>query len=454
MPAPLSFTNRTVLTPSQLNASARALMEQAFPPLWLEGEVSNLARPGSGHLYFSLKDSQAQLRCVLFKPHSTQLRFRPADGMQVMLRGRVGFYEARGEFQFIAEHMEPSGEGALRRAFEALKLRLQNEGLFEADRKRRLPRIPRHLGVLTSPSGAAVRDVLSILARRWPLLRVDVLPVPVQGEGAAAQITNTLQAAARSRRYDVLLLTRGGGSLEDLWAFNDERLTRAIAASPVPVVSAVGHEVDFSISDFVADLRAPTPSAAAELLVPNGTEVRQGLAQARRRLELCVSRHLQHGAQRCDLQHAKLQAQHPLRRLAHAWHRLHGAAPRMRRALERKLESGAHRTHALRTRWSLRAPTEMVARHRRHLALLRAQAATGLQRGLAVRRTRLQALARALNAMSPLATLARGYAIVRSETSGTVVQRALASRAGDVLRLQFLDGTVRAHVSEVMPHEP
>ncbi|MBA3487027.1 MAG: exodeoxyribonuclease VII large subunit, partial [Lysobacter sp.] len=235
-----------VLTPSQLNTLARDLLEGAFPLIWVEGELGNLSRPGSGHLYFTLKDARAQVRCAMFKPKSSWLKFVPREGLRVLARGRLTLYEARGDYQLVLDHMEEAGEGALRRAFDELKAKLAGEGLFESARKRALPLLARRIAVITSPSGAAVRDVLSVLARRFALVQADVLPVPVQGETAAAQITAMLQRAVASDRYDVIVLARGGGSLEDLWAFNDERLVRAIVASPVPVVSAVGHETDFS----------------------------------------------------------------------------------------------------------------------------------------------------------------------------------------------------------------
>ncbi|HZV37570.1 MAG TPA: exodeoxyribonuclease VII large subunit, partial [Pseudoxanthomonas sp.] len=250
----MNATARDVLTPSQLNALARDLLEDTFPLVWVEGELGNVTRPASGHLYFTLKDARAQVRCAMFKPKSTWLKFQPREGLRVLARGRLTLYEARGDYQLILDTLEEAGEGALRRAFEELKNKLAAEGLFAAEHKRPLPAHLHRLAVITSPTGAAVRDVLSVLGRRFPLLEVDVLPSLVQGEGAAAQIASLLRRAGASGRYDAVLLTRGGGSLEDLWAFNDEALARAIAASPVPVVSAVGHETDFSLADFAADL--------------------------------------------------------------------------------------------------------------------------------------------------------------------------------------------------------
>ncbi|MDE2055182.1 MAG: exodeoxyribonuclease VII large subunit, partial [Xanthomonadaceae bacterium] len=275
---------RRVLTPSALNRLVRELIEGALPLIWIEGEISNFVRAASGHWYFSLKDAAAEVRCAMFTRENARLRFRPGNGARVLARARVSLYEARGSFQLILEHLEDAGEGALRRAFEQLKARLQAEGLFDEARKRALPGFPRRIGVITSASGAAVRDVLSVARRRFALTEIDVLPVLVQGAEAPAQIAAMLRKAARPDRYDVLLVTRGGGSLEDLAAFNDEGVARAIVASPVPVVSAVGHEIDFSISDFVADLRAPTPSVAAELILPDGEALQRTLGQHETRL--------------------------------------------------------------------------------------------------------------------------------------------------------------------------
>ncbi|NZA25415.1 exodeoxyribonuclease VII large subunit, partial [Luteimonas sp. SJ-92] len=300
-----------ILTPSQLNTLARSLLEDAFPLVLVEGELGNVSRPASGHLYFTLKDARAQVRCAMFRPKSQWLRFQPREGLKVLARGRLTLYEARGDYQLILDSLEEAGEGALRRAFEALKAKLQAEGLFDASRKRPLPPYVRRLGVVTSPSGAAVRDVLSVLARRFPLLEVEILPVPVQGEGAAAQIVAMLRRAAACGRYDALLLTRGGGSLEDLQAFNDEALARAVAASPVPVVAAVGHETDFSLAEFAADLRAPTPSAAAELLVPDSGELLARLRTLQRRVAALGLHRLQQAAQRTDRAALRLQALRP-----------------------------------------------------------------------------------------------------------------------------------------------
>src|SRR5690625_2927780 len=268
-----SGTGRDVLSVSQLNRRSKQILETHLPLVWVEGEVSNLSRPSSGHWYFTLKDDQAQVRCAMFRNRNQLVRFNPAQGQQLLLRARVSLYEGRGDYQLIVEHMEEAGFGALQRAFEELKTRLSQEGLFASERKRPLPTLPKHIGVITSPTGAAIRDILSVLKRRFPAVPVTVLPVPVQGKEAAPAIVSALDLANRSELFDVLILARGGGSLEDLWPFNEEAVARAIYASRTPVVSAVGHEVDFSIADFVADVRAPTPSAAAELVDRKSTRL-------------------------------------------------------------------------------------------------------------------------------------------------------------------------------------
>ena len=269
---------------SRLNREARGLLEAGLPSLWITGELSNLSRPASGHWYFTLKDEDAQVRCAMFRQRNLAVRAAPRDGMQVMLRARVGLYEARGEFQLIVDHLEEAGEGELRRRFEALKLKLAAEGLFDAARKRALPRFPSRVGIVTSATGAALRDVLHVLARRFPAVSVLLYPVPVQGAGAAGEIAAMLALAGRRAEVDVLLLVRGGGSLEDLWAFNDEGLARAIAILDLPVITGIGHEVDFTIADFVADVRAPTPSAAAELAVQDAAAWRETVGAAAARL--------------------------------------------------------------------------------------------------------------------------------------------------------------------------
>jgi len=438
---------RHILTPSSLNRLVRELLGDALPQVWIEGELSNVAKPASGHLYFTLKDRTAQVRCAMFKQSCSTLRFRPLDGMQVLLRARVGLYEPRGEFQLVAEYMEPAGEGALQRAFEELKARLDAEGLFAAARKRPLPRFARRIGVITSGTGAAVHDVLSVLARRWPLVEVEVLAVPVQGREAPPAIVSMLRKASTCGRYDVLLLTRGGGSLEDLWAFNEEAVARAIHASAVPVMSAVGHEIDFSIADFVADLRAPTPSAAAELLVPDAVAIGRQLRQLRQRLADVQQARVQNHTQRVDLLLARLHNQRPQARLArdrerllHLQHRLTTAIHAQTRQHRTSLEQTYRRLLALHPRTRLPLLAQRLNHQQQRLR-------RAIEQRCERDETRLRHLGRALHAVSPLATLERGYAIL-FEATGQVLRSAQHVAIGTPLRARLADGELALRVSK------
>ena len=437
-----------ILTPSQLNILARDLLEGAFPLIWVEAELSSVTRPASGHMYFTLKDARAQIRAALFKPKSQWLKFVPRDGMRVLARGRLTLYEARGEYQLVLDHMEEAGEGALRRAYEQLKARLEAEGLFAAERKRALPRHVRRLAVITSPTGAAVRDVLSVLQRRFPLLEVDLLPSLVQGDSAAAQITTLLRAADASGRYDVILLTRGGGSLEDLWAFNDEQLARAIAASQTPVVSAVGHETDFSLADFAADLRAPTPSVAAELLVPDQRELQLQVRRLAARMVQLQRHSLGQAMQRADRALLRLNAQGPQARLQLLQRRQQDLARRLSgvwtQQHERRLAQLRHAAVVLRNGH----PQRRLDALRERLQRLQPRADAAFGRQLQRDQLRLRALARSMEAVSPLATVARGYSILTRDDDGSLVRSPLQVRPGDALKARVQDGVIEVVVKE------
>jgi len=447
MPDMLDAPERDILTPSQLNTLARNLLEDAFPLVWVEGELGNVTRPASGHLYFTLKDERAQVRCAMFKPKSTWLKFQPREGLRVLARGRLTLYEARGDYQLVLDHMEEAGEGALRRAFEQLKARLAAEGLFDPGRKRPLPAHVRRLAVITSPTGAAVRDVLSVLSRRFPLLEVDVLPSLVQGDAAAAQIVSLLKRAAASGRYDVVLLARGGGSLEDLWAFNDEALARAIAASPTPVVSAVGHETDFTLADFAADLRAPTPSAAAELLVPDRHDLAARLQTLQRRLATLQTHRLRNAMQRADRASLRLQALRPQARLLLLQHRQEEARRRLDALWQARLDR--HRAQLRHAAAVLRAtqPQRRLAILRERLLALGPRAQAAIARQLQGDALKLRGLARSLEAVSPLATVARGYSILR-QADGTVVRSVAQVEGGERLRARLSDGNLDLRVEK------
>ena len=437
-----------ILTPSQLNILARDLLEGAFPLIWVEAELGSVTRPASGHMYFTLKDARSQIRAALFKPKSQWLKFVPREGMRVLARGRLTLYEARGEYQLVLDHMEEAGEGALRRAYEQLKARLEAEGLFAPERKRALPAHVRRLAVITSPTGAAVRDVLSVLQRRFPMLEVDLLPSLVQGDSAAAQITSLLRSADASARYDVILLTRGGGSMEDLWAFNDEQLARAIAASKTPVVSAVGHETDFSLADFAADLRAPTPSVAAELLVPDQRDLLMHVRRLDARLGQLQRHALGQAMQRADRALLRLNARSPQSRLLLLQRRQQDLARRLagtwQQQHERRLAQLRHAAAVLRSGH----PQRRLEALRERLQRLQPRAQAAITRQLQGDSLRLRALARSMEAVSPLATVARGYAILTREDDGSLVRSPLQVRPGDALNARVGDGQIAVTVSE------
>ena len=314
MPIPNS-DDRDIYSVGRLNAEARGLLEGAFPLIWVQGELSNVSRPSSGHLYFTLKDANAQVRCAMFRGNNRFLKFRPADGAQVVVRASLSLYEARGDYQLIVQSMEEAGDGALQRAFEALKQKLAAEGLFEAAHKRALPALPKRIGVITSPTGAAIRDILSVLKRRFPAIPVLIYPVAVQGQAAGAEIAAMIRRADARRECDVLIIARGGGSLEDLWAFNEEIVARAIFDCSIPTVSGVGHEVDFTIADFVADQRAPTPSVAAEMVSPDQHDWLNQLRALDSELYKRLTRQMQRLGERLTWIGKRLQQQHPGQKL-------------------------------------------------------------------------------------------------------------------------------------------
>ena len=440
---------RDVYTVSRLVREAKAVLEGSFPLLWVEGELSNLSRPASGHLYFTLKDPAAQVRCAMFRMRNVHLNFTPANGLHVTARARLSLYEARGDFQLIVEHLEEAGSGALQRAFEALKKRLADEGLFDTRRKKPLPVLPRRIGVITSPSGAAIRDILSVLRRRFPAIPVLIYPVTVQGESAARDIAETLALAARRQDCDILLLARGGGSLEDLWAFNEEVVARAIAACAIPVVTGIGHEIDFTIADFVADQRAPTPSAAAELITPDRYDWLQLLDRSESRLINQWRRHLGQQRQRLDWLVKRLHQQHPGRQLQLRNARINDLSQRLGNAIRTKIHHNMNQLGALSTQLHQNSPVlrlqNLTARHDRlELRLNHAIAKT-----LDAKRHRLAGAGRALDSVSPLATLQRGYAIVQNLSTQAVVRSVSETQPGEAISARLSDGHILCTVDEV-----
>lgn len=446
----MNQAHRDVFTVSRLTAEVRAVLEDSFPLVWVEGEVSNLAAPRSGHLYFTLKDAAAQVRCALFKNRRTLLRAPPQNGAQVVLRARISLYESRGDFQLIVEHLEPSGAGRLRLEFEQLKGRLQAEGLFDAARKQPIPQFPRRIGVITSPTGAAIRDVLQILRRRVPHIPVRVYPAQVQGPEAPAELIAALEQARRDAACDVLLLTRGGGSLEDLAAFNDERLARAIAAFDLPLISAVGHEIDFAITDFVADQRAPTPSAAAELVAAAGTELEERLAGLRLHFIRSMTHRLAVVQAGMRALAKRLALLHPERRLQQRSQRIDDYELRLRRALAQRLATGQHRVHDLERRLAVQTPRRLLERYpgAYQAATLRLRAALGQR----LRRDadRLRNASARLQSISPLGTLSRGYAVVTRSRDGAILRSFEQVALGEAIKVRLARGSLECHVDQAI----
>ncbi len=429
---------KDVYTVSRLNLEVRSLIESSYPPIWVEGEISNLARPRSGHIYFSLKDDSCQVRCAMFRMANRQLEFDPEDGMQVLANARVSLYPERGEFQLIVQYMEEAGAGALRRAFEALKQRLAAEGLFDEEKKRPLPEFPDTIGVVTSPTGAALRDILHVVRRRHPGIRVVIYPVPVQGAQAAPEIVRMIGVAGARGECDVLILARGGGSIEDLWAFNDELLARAIRACPIPVVTGIGHEVDFTIADFAADRRAPTPSAAAELVTPDVRHLITRIAGSRQRLIQLMAALIRNQRENLDWLSKRLLL--PRRRLLDLTQRVDELSLRMNRSARGVPVSRRAALAALNARLSARHPASQIELNRARHADLRRRLTDFTRRRLSDARARVSETTRALNSISPLGTLERGYSILTRAEDGALVHTAENVKRGERIHARLAKG--------------
>jgi exodeoxyribonuclease VII large subunit len=441
-----SFALSRALSVSELNHQAKHLLEASFLQVWVEGELSGLSRPSSGHWYFSLKDKKCQVRCAMFRGLNQRVRDIPKEGDQIRIRGKVTLYENRGDFQIIVEHVEPAGAGALQQAFEALKARLQQEGLFDDARKKPLPTLPRHIGVITSPTGAAIHDILTVLARRCPSIPVTLYPTAVQGKAATNDIVRAIEVANAHGVADVLIIGRGGGSLEDLWCFNEEAVARAIAESALPTVSAVGHEVDVTIADFVADLRAPTPSAAAEKISPDQNAWIKQLRESELRLASATRRALT----RMDtsLKHLSARLRDPRRELMDKAQRMDELDVRLGKAIRQRLErSGTQATH-LTQRLKLQSPTRRLAESQNSLTNLSERLGASINQRLERQNSRLEHLAQTLNVVSPLATLGRGYAIVQDDKGG-IVRSAEQLKTGDKVSARVANGYIDATVTSV-----
>jgi exodeoxyribonuclease VII large subunit len=442
-----------VYSPSELNREVRLHIEMGFPRLLLEGEVSNLSRPTSGHLYFTLKDDRAQIRCALFRSAAGRSSVRLENGRLVLARGRLSLYEPRGDFQLIVDSVQEAGEGALQRRFEELKAKLEAEGLFDPGHNQPLPPYPGRIGLITSPQGAAVRDLLHILGRRWPVARVRLYPVRVQGNEAAAELRAALRGANRHRWADLLIMGRGGGSLEDLLAFNDEAVARAVFESAIPVVSAVGHESDFSICDFVADLRAPTPSAAAELATPDQAVLREVFARSARQLARRMQDRLYLDTQRVDHLTHRLRQRHPAAHLLEQSRQIRRHHAALRRGIYGLLDRESAKVQSAARRLAAQQPARRLTKLADRVAAARRSLDRVARQAVSARRMRLADLARTLHAVSPLEVIARGYSVLTAAATGTVIGSVRQVAAGDRLEALLRDGRLDCTVDEVHQSE-
>lgn len=443
-------TAKTIYSVSQLNRAAKNLLASHFMTVRVEGEVSNFSAPSSGHWYFTLKDAQAQIRCAMFRGQQLRLGFKPGNGDLVVVNAQVSLYEPRGDYQLVVEAMEQAGDGALRQAFERLKIKLLNEGLFDESRKQAIPIIPHRIGVITSPSGAAIYDVLTVLKRRFPAIPVLIYPVAVQGDAAKFEISAALDLANQQALVDVIILARGGGSLEDLWAFNEEIVARAIAASKIPVISGVGHEVDFSIADFVADLRAPTPSAAAEHAVPHQNEWLGGYQFMENQLIEKLRRLLTQQQQRLTWLNKSLQLQHPGEKLQRNAQRLDELEQRLNKSMQQTLRQQQQQLEINNQKLKQFQPTDKIHYHQQQLGYCQQRLHRAMLLKLSTLRQRQAGISQTLQAVSPLATLERGYAIVQQHNSQQIVKSIRQITENDLLDTRLSDGRIISEIKSVM----
>lgn len=442
----LSKTNQNIFTVSRLNAEVRLLLENEMGIVWLVGEISNFSAPVSGHWYLTLKDSRAQVKCAMFRGNNRRVTFKPANGNQVLVKARLSLYEPRGDYQLIIESMQPEGDGRLQQEFEELKMKLAAEGLFAQTNKLPLPEYPKRVGVITSKTGAALYDILDVLKRRDPSLPVVIYPTMVQGDDAAIQIAQAIGRANSRNECDVLIVGRGGGSLEDLWSFNNEILARTIAASQIPIISAVGHEVDITIADFVADVRAPTPSAAAELVSRDSSHKDQSLVAKQHKLASAMRYYLaQQKQQSAQLLH-RLERQHPSYQLQRQSQQLDELDMRLRRAMQRFIDTRQQAVERKHHRLQLNSPVKHLAQQKSRLERVEHKLMDAMDRKLLTMRHQLAIAAEKLDTVSPLATLKRGYSITQTD-QGKVVTSADDVKTGDLLVTRLANGEIHSTVS-------
>ena len=439
----LSKPSQTVYTVSRLNREIRTVLEQGFASLVLTGEISNFIAPASGHWYFSLKDDKAQIKAAMWRGNNRSQSYRPENGAQVTVKARVSLYEPRGDYQLIVEHMEPAGEGQLKQEFDALKMRLAAEGLFSSAYKKPLPQNINRIGVITSATGAAIKDILTVLKRRAPQLEVIIYPAMVQGKEAHIHLINQIELANARNEVDILILGRGGGSLEDMWCFNHEQLARAIHNSDLPIISAVGHEIDTTISDYVADMRAPTPSAAAELVSPNTQELHSKVTQLINRLNNAFKHSIaDKRALATQLQH-RLNLCHPRNQLNQKAQRLDELSIALQQAMQSRLYQQERTLNNLTPRLMRQSPDKKLAQASHQLSQLQARLNQAIQQQLQQANNSLALQASKLDSVSPLNVLARGYSITKTQ-QGKVVKSVGQIKSGDVLVTELVDGSVES----------
>lgn len=438
-----------IYTVSELNKASKSLLNDFFPSIQVEGEISNLSTPSSGHIYFSLKDAQAQIRCAMFKGQNRRLKFTPENGMQIVAQAQVTLYEPRGDYQLVVESLEESGDGKLRQAYEALKLKLADEGLFDKQRKKIIPQLPTCVGVITSPSGAAIRDILTVLKRRFPAIPVILYPISVQGEKAKYEIVQALKVANRLKQCDVIILGRGGGSLEDLWAFNEEIVARALFASEIPIITGIGHEIDFTIADFVADLRAATPSAAAEHAVPDQTAWLQQFKTLESKITQQLQRVLGQKTQALSWLKKRLNQQHPGQKLMRNAQRLDELEFRLVRSIQRRLQYHQLALTTLSNRLQQQSPSLTINPRKLQQAYLEQRLKTALTRKIEKLTQQLTNAGQTLHALSPLATLDRGYALVTDPQSGKIIRSSKQIKKGDTIQTRLAKGLITSLIETI-----
>ncbi|MCF6188992.1 MAG: exodeoxyribonuclease VII large subunit [Cocleimonas sp.] len=444
----MQTSNRTILNVSELNAEVNQLLTRGFPLLWVEGEISNLVRPASGHLYFTLKDNKSQIRSAMFRNRNMKLNIQPENGMKVLVRGRVGLYEPRGDYQLIAEHMEDAGVGQLQRQYEALKQKLADAGLFAEEHKKEFPEYPKRIGIITSPTGAAVRDILQVLSRRSPHTPVLIYPVVVQGEAAKTQIEVAIRQANIDKKCDVLILARGGGSIEDLWSFNEENVAKAIYNSEIPIACGVGHEIDFTIADFVADLRAPTPSAAAELITPDRNQLLTDVVQTQLWMTQTIKQNIKQKRQRLEWVDARLQLQKPSSKIQQQAQRLDELNIRLQQKMKTILHARQIQTNNLSSRLKSNTPSRKLAEQGQAFSHFSARLQQSINKKIQQEQSNFKIQLAMLDSISPLKTLERGYSIIKDSDSGDLITSATKLKPKQKIILKLKDGDAKARIED------